>query len=65
MFNEMDLEALTEAMGLLEAKLQATDEITVEDLATALDHAGITGLFHDGTRAARRCAGNDPFARIR
>ena len=67
MFNELDREALAEALWIMTSRRLGarTWELTADDLAAALDAAGVTGLFHDGARAARRCAGNDPFARIR
>lgn len=47
MFNERDMAALHTAMGMLEGKLSHTGVLTVEDLAIAFDHAGISGLEHD------------------
>jgi hypothetical protein len=52
MFNEPDMAVLQEARDDMISRRPTAFwfELTVEDLATALDKAGVCGLVHDGTR---------------
>jgi hypothetical protein len=56
MFNESDMEALQEVRAILAGGKPTAFrfDITVEEVAEALDRAGVCGLVHDGTRVIAR-----------
>ena len=58
MFNEIDMEVLDTALGYLNGYIATATgypdlRLDVETLACALDHAGVCGLVHDGSRGIR------------